>query len=292
MNDQFAKSAKADRAARQLERADREAAVLAAAQRALSQGRFDNARRGFETVLADEQTPEALEGLGWAILWQDEVTAAVGCFEGAHRLYLEREDRRGAGRVALWLGYAHGYILVQPAIAGGWIERALRLLEDLSPGPEHVWLAIAVAAGRGDRTEDQRRLAREAAEIGRRLARPDLEAMGLASEGLVRVVEGEFADGMRLLDEAAAAVIASDSDDFAAVAHTWCAMLVACEYACDIERASQWCERTAEYARRYGFRPLHATCQTTHAAVLIWRERPSARGTGAATARGSPRTGR
>jgi ATP/maltotriose-dependent transcriptional regulator MalT len=244
---------------------------LAAASRALAQGRFDDARRGFEAALAGTRTPEALEGLGWATLWQDETAAAVGHFEDAHRQYLERDERRGAGRAALWLVYSHGYILGQRAIAGGWIERALRLLDGLSAGPEHVWLAVAIAATRGHDAAENCRALRDAAEIGRRLARPDLEALGLAGEGLVRVIEGEFAGGMRLLDEAAAAAIASGSDDFAAVAHTLCAMLVACEYACDFERASEWSGRTAEYARRHRFRPLHATCQTTHAGVLIWR---------------------
>ena len=108
---------------------------LTAARRALAQGRFDDARRGFEAALAGTRTPEALEGLGWATLWQDETAAAVGHFEDAHRQYLERHERRGAGRAALWLGYSHGYILGQPAIAGGWIERALRLLDGLGPDP-------------------------------------------------------------------------------------------------------------------------------------------------------------
>ena len=174
---------------------------------------------------------------------------------------LEQGDNRGAGRAALWLVYSHGYILAQPAIAGGWAERALRLLEGLEPGPEHVWLAISTAAATpAVDTVETRRLVREAADIGRGLPRPDLEAMGLASEGLVLVGEGEVAGGMRLLDEAAAAAIASDSDDFAAVGHTCCAMLAACALAGDVERASEWSERTTAYAGRYGFRPLYATC--------------------------------
>jgi len=244
--------------------------LLEAGRRALSEGRFDEARRRLEAALDEEETPEAHEGLGWAAIWRDEVDRALGCFEDAHRLYLERDDRRDAGRVALWLAYTHGYIRGQPAIAGGWGERATRLLEGLPPGPEHVWLAIATAAARGGDAEQQRRLACEAAEIARGLARPDLEAMGLASEGLCLVAEGKVGEGMRLLDEAAAAAIASHSDDFAAVGHACCAMLAACELAGDLERASEWCERTTEYASRYGFRPLHATCRTSYAGVLIW----------------------
>ena len=260
-----------DQSGEAAQRAAPSARMVDAGKRALSAGRFDDARSSFEAALGEQETPEAHEGLGWAAVWRDDVTAGIGSFEQAHRLYLDQQDQRGAGRVALWLVYSHGYIRGEPAVAAGWGERAFRLLDGLAPGPEHVWLAVVTAAGRfGDDTGEARRLVRDAAEIARLLTRPDLEAMGLASEGLVLVYEGEVPAGMRLLDEAAAVAIASDSPDFAAVGHTCCAMLAACELACDVERASEWCDRTTEYARRYGFRPLYATCRTSYAGVLIW----------------------
>lgn len=238
-------------------------------QDALSEGRFGDAREAFAAVVSGTDLSGAHEGLGWACVWRDEVGAAIESFENAHRLYLGHDDLRGAGRTALWLAYCHGYVLGQPVVAGGWGQRAVRLLDGLAPGPEHVWLAIASAAGSDD-VERQRALAAQAAQIARDLARPDLEAMGLASEGLCLVTEGDLAAGMRLLDEGATAAIASASDDFAAVAHACCAMLAGCELVGDIDRASAWCERTSRYARRYGFRPLSATCHTSYAGVLIW----------------------
>ena len=63
---------------------------------------------------------------------------------------------------------------------------------------------------------------------------------------------------MRLLDEATATAIGSGSADFACVGQTCCTMLAACELTGDIERASEWCEHTTEYARRYRFRTLFA----------------------------------
>ncbi len=244
-------------------------ALLEAGRLALSAGRFDDARRELEAALREAEIPEASEGLGWAAIWRDEVGRGVECFEHAHRGYLARDDRRGAGRVALWLAYTHGYILGQGSVGGGWGERAARLLAGLAPGAEHVWLAIATAAAQGRDAERQRRLAHEATVLARELGRPDLEAMGLATEGLCLVAEGDAGEGMRRLDEAAVVAITSDSDDFAAVAHACCAMLAACELTGDVERASQWFERTSAYARRFGFRPLRATCRTSYAGVLI-----------------------
>jgi LuxR family transcriptional regulator, maltose regulon positive regulatory protein len=93
--------------------------------------------------------------------------------------------------------------------------------------------------------------------------------MGLALEGEALVAEGEFTEGLRLLDGAAATAIASGSDDFACVTSTCCSMLAACEVAGDIDRASQWCQVTTEYALRYGMRNIFAICRASYAGVLI-----------------------
>lgn len=127
---------------------------LEAGRRALSEGRFVEARRRLEAALGEDETPEAHEGLGWTAIWQDDVGRALGCFEDAHRLYLGRDDRRGAGRVALWLAYSHGYIRGQPAIAGGWGERAFRLLEGMTflAGLEEAKADNMAAPGKTDLT--------------------------------------------------------------------------------------------------------------------------------------------
>jgi LuxR family maltose regulon positive regulatory protein len=254
------------------------AAQLESGELALSEGRWEEARGSFEAALAVEQTPEAHEGLAWAAVWVNDGDRAIAAFDGAHRLYLERGDRRGAARVAGWLAWCYGSFRGQLAVAGGWGETARRLLEGLEPGPEHAWLAAfgGMKALRGGDTATAIRLAREAAEIARSAARPDLEAMGLALEGEALVAEGEFVEGLRLLDGAAATAIASATDDLACVTTTCCSMLAACELAGDIERASQWCEVTTEYALRYGMRNIFAICRTSYAGVLIscgrWQE--------------------
>ncbi|MGH2948016.1 MAG: hypothetical protein ACRDPC_17485, partial [Solirubrobacteraceae bacterium] len=254
------------------------AAHLESGELALSEGRWQDARGSFEAALALEQTPEAHEGVAWAAVWVNEGDRAIAAFDSAHRLYLQRDDRRGAARVAGWLAWSYGSFRGQPAVAGGWAETARRLLDRLEPGPEHAWLAAfgGMSALRGGDTAAAIRLAREAAEVGRTVGRRDLEAMGRAVEGEALVAEGEFAEGLRLLDGAAATAIASATDDFACVTTTCCSMLAACELAGDVDRASQWCQVTTEYALRYGMRNIFAICRTSYAGVLIscgrWRE--------------------
>lgn len=249
--------------------------LLRAAERALSEGRIEQARRAFELALAEEETAEVHEGLGWAAMWLEERELSVRSFEAAHRLYVARGDVRGAGRTAVWLAYSHASLMGEPAVASGWGERAGRLLADLEPGPEHVWLVVGAASSAmaGGDTVEVRRLARRSVELARRLGRPDLEAVGLALEGRALVTQGDVAAGMSRLDEAAATAMASATSDFACVGQTCCTMLAACELTGDIERASEWSDRTSDYARRLGFRSLFAICRASYAGVLIWRGR-------------------
>ena len=50
---------------------------LAAGQAALAAGDWAAARAAFEAALAEEETPEALSGLGTTAMWQGEMEAAV-----------------------------------------------------------------------------------------------------------------------------------------------------------------------------------------------------------------------
>jgi uncharacterized protein HemY len=44
---------------------------LAEGRAALDRGAWEDAREAFEAALAEGETPEALEGLGWALFWLD-----------------------------------------------------------------------------------------------------------------------------------------------------------------------------------------------------------------------------
>ena len=253
-------------------------ASLAAGELALSEARWEDARRSFELALAGEETAEAHQGVAWSALWADDGNRAIAAFEAAHRLYGERGDPRRAARAAAWLGFCYRSFWGTQAVAAGWIQRARRLLAELEPTPERAWVAAfeGLNALAGGDTEAAIELGREGAEAGRSVARPELEALGLAIEGEALVAEGEVGEGMRLLDGAAATAMASGADEFGCVNVACCSMLAACELSGDIDRASEWCELTSEYALRYGLRHIFGVCRTSYAGVLIssgrWEE--------------------
>ena len=238
----------------------------------LGAGHWTSARQLFE---AAEPTAESLEGLSWAAWWLDDADVVFDAREQAYRRYRADGDDAGAARMATWLASDeldfHGSV----AVAGGWLQRARRLLEPLEPGPEHGWLAfhegyVAHAGGDGARAVE---LAVVAALIGRDFDVPDLEMLGLALQGAALVAAARVEDGMRCLDEATAAALAGEATIPISSAWTCCFLVSACTSVQDFERASEWCDRIAEFAERYGSRYMLGFCRAEYGAVDVWRGR-------------------
>jgi DNA-binding NarL/FixJ family response regulator len=142
-------------------------------------------------------------------------------------------------------------------------------------GPEHGWLAffegyLASASGRTARTLE---LAASAHECGRRLGVPDLEMLGLALQGATLVSTARVEEGMRCLDEATAAAVEGEAAVPIAGAWTFCFMVSACVGVRDYARASEWCDRIAEFADRYGSRYMLAFCRAEYGTIYLWRGR-------------------
>jgi LuxR family maltose regulon positive regulatory protein len=246
--------------------------AVAAGREALARGEWEAARRAFETALAEGETPEALEGLGLAAWWLDDAPVVFDAREAAFRLYAERGDRPGAARVAAALAWDYESFRGELAVANGWIRRGRRLLEGLPPSAELGQLALregelALHADSGE----ARRLAAESMAIGRAIGSVDIEMTGLALDGLALVSEGEIEPGMQALDEATAAAMGGEFTDLNAIGLTCCRLIAACERVGDYDRASQWCDRMSEFARRWHMRPFFAVCRTQYASVLLQR---------------------
>lgn len=247
---------------------------LAAARDALDRRDWTAARDHFARAAAADELPEAFEGLAEAAWYLSDEAQVFDGRERAYRLYLQRGDRRGAARVAVNLANDCIEFRGQPAIASGWIERARRLLDGLEPIPEHAWLAAWEAHQRLMLANDSavaRRRAHEALHLARDLRVTDAEMVALAVEGLALVCEGYTVEGMRLLDEAAAAALAGEVRDLNAAATVFCYLVDACDRIRDFDRAAQWCDRVREWAERVGWGEMFGACRPHYAVVLMWR---------------------
>jgi DNA-binding NarL/FixJ family response regulator len=241
----------------------------------LQHARWPEARAAFEAALAAGETAAAHEGLSWAAWWLDDGPTVFAARERAFALYGDAGDVRGAARMAIWLGVDELDFHSSWAVASGWFQSAERLLEHVEPSAEHGWLAFhegAVAHGSGD-TERAAELARTAAGLGRALAVPDLEMLGLALEGATLVASARVPEGMRRLDEATVSALGGGAENPISGAWTFCFLVTACTTVLDFGRAAQWCDRIAEFAERYGSRMLLGYCRAEYGAIHLWRGR-------------------
>ena len=247
-------------------------ADLESGQKALAEGAWEEARDRFSrAAVADPGSPEANEGLGWALQWLDEPEASFELREKAYRLYQARGDARSSARVAMFLGLDYADFRGM-AICMGWLQLARRALEPLEETPEHAWLYLwegHLARAMEHDLPRASELAARSGQLAARLGLKDLELLSVALEGLIRVTAGEVEDGMRQLDEAAAAAASGDIEQLDSVVATCCFLMHACERVRDYERANAWSERIGAISRRWRVSSVFALCQTEQAAVLI-----------------------
>jgi DNA-binding CsgD family transcriptional regulator len=245
--------------------------ALATGNQALRRGAWEEARERFEAALAAEETAEALEGLGWAGWWLHDADLTMRARERAYRAFRAVGDRAGAGRVAAWLAADFLEFRGEDAVARGWLERGHRMLDGLPDREDHGWLALNegayVMSVNGD-LDAAAELARRATSLGQALGVPDLEAVGLALEGITLVRRGSVEDGMRLLDEASA--IAAGEELQWPISHGWalCYLISACEGVGDFPRATQWCDAALRIAERWNARQMIGVCRSAYGNVL------------------------
>jgi DNA-binding CsgD family transcriptional regulator len=252
-----------------------EESALDAGWAALSGGDWERARASFEESLAEGETPEALEGMGWVGHMLNEDRLTFDARERGYRLYLERGDKASAARIAAWLAADCLLFRGEPAVANGWLQRAHSLIDDLEPGVDHGWLAIHegyIAVALDEDTVKARRLAARAVELGRAFGAPELEMLGLGLEGRALVSEGELEEGMRRLDEATTVALGGEARLLYCVAWACCFLISACERVRDYERAAQWCDRVGEFCGQHDIFLLN-TCRAHYASVLSWQGR-------------------
>lgn len=245
---------------------------LEAGQAALRKGAWQDARVHFEAALVEEETPDALLGLGMAAAAQLDAAATLEAHEHGYRLARSLGDERRASRLALELAVDCMYFR-GPAEAGGWLERASHLLEDLPVGEEHGMLVYIRASSALEAHDPATALTLTAKglAIAREIHYLPGEMLFLALEGLSLVAAGNVEDGMRHLDEATTAAIAGEVADARFVELICCHLIDACKRVRDFDRAGEWCRRVEEIARQLDDAVIFTMCRNYYGEVLVWR---------------------
>lgn len=149
-------------------------------------------------------------------------------------------DTRAAARLAAYqIAFDHLALYGNAAVSQGWLERGIRLVERSGDCVEVGWVALARALHAGDAQEREHWIA-VAERAADRFGDADLHFDALAYRGLTMVESRQVAEGMRRLDESAAAAYGGDVVSNVVGGEIYCKLMVACEITLDVRRADEW----------------------------------------------------
>ena len=240
-------------------------------RQALEAADWEEARAAFEAALAEEETPDARDGLGLALWFLGGVQDAIAAREQAVEGYAREGRCDDAARLAVWVSHQH-LIGGRSSAARGWLARAERVVEGTGTCAGQGWVAVE-RARHAENLDERIEHARRALTIARDTGDGDLEVFAVSLLGRAEVSAGRRDQGMRLLEEAMAAASAGRVRNVHTLAEAYCNLIVACTGAGDWERAAEWCELVDEFARDRDATPLYGSCRTIHADVLIAKGR-------------------
>jgi len=250
--------------------------ALAAGREALRRHAWQEA---FELLTAADQagglTAEDLEGLAEAAWWNARVDLCIGARERAFALRLEAGEPRRAALVAMDLAKDNSGRAA--AVAAAWLSQAERLLQDEPVGIEHGYLARRkwLQAHNTGNYPGALEFAQQALEIGTRFGSRDLVALALQTQGLTLIAQGQYDEGMALLDQATVAALSGELRPFTTGA-IYCNTISTCEEMADYKRASDWTEAARRWCERQTIKGFPGMCRVHRAGVIrltgAWQE--------------------
>ncbi len=232
-------------------------------------GALDRARAAGE--LTGRAEADRLDIEAEALWWLGQLDECITAREQAYVRYEELGDRVRAGQCAVWL-YEHHQIKARPSIAGGWLRRARRALDDERDTAAFGSLLLREAEGAhgSGQLERANGLAEEALALARRLASADLEAEALQTIGRVMIDAGRPAEGLAHLDEAMLSVVEGRLGPYT-TGKVYCSLISACEELGDVRRAGEWTDATTRWSERHPLAMWPGICRVHHAALLQLR---------------------
>lgn len=240
--------------------------LLATAQSALSEARWDDARAAFAGVLDVEVCGAAMFGMSEALWWLGHLGESVAWRERAFGQLRDEGDVMQAALAALYTSLDYRKQFGDAAAASGWLTHATRLVDEHELEPLRGWLLFAMSFNSDDPI-DAEALARDAHRSASVVGDRDLELCALAQIGASLVAQGRVAEGVRCLDESMAVALALDGAPDTVV-FTSCMMMTSCANCAEFARVVQWVRRTIAFTERFGCPFLFAECRIHFGGVL------------------------
>jgi DNA-binding NarL/FixJ family response regulator len=234
--------------------------LLAAGRESFQRRAWADACR--QLVEAERHAPlpvDDLERLATAAYLVGDDPRSETSWARAHQLRLDAGEAERAAWCAFWITFGL-FHRGAAAPAAGWMARGARLMDDgqLDTALRGYWLMPQGIRQVGADPAAAYATFTEAAQIGERFRDQNLVALATHGRGRALLRQGRVADGLALLDEAMAAVVA-DVVVPALAGDIYCSVLEACAEIFDVRRGrewtmsmTQWCGTQPELVRYRG----------------------------------------
>lgn len=195
----------------------------------------------------------------------------IDAWERAHAAAVRSGDDLAAAGAAVRIAM---HILFDTALMApvrGWLARAERLLQGREPTPVHAWFAVVRSYERflsGDMGAAPK-WSRQAIDIGTRLD-PAAAALGRVNEARCLILAGNVKEGLKALDEAGVAMLASEIDPITTGA-VYCEVVCALQALAQYDLAEQWTQAMERWARVSAIGSMHGRCRVHRAEILRLR---------------------
>ncbi|MEV6238346.1 LuxR C-terminal-related transcriptional regulator [Lentzea sp. NPDC051838] len=208
-----------------------------------------------------------LAALSDAAWWVGRIQESLATCESAYRAYQRAGEPRRAAKTAMDLAFLL-FLRAEDVLAAAWLGRAKRLLDGDTDCVEHAYLRYFLEVECGSDAEVMLAAAREIRPLGVRFADPALVAVTTASEGRVLIGRGRVAEGLALLDEAMAAVVAGELPEEWA-GNIYCNVIAICHELVDLRRMRTWTDGLELWCSRQAAAVLFTGICRVHRAQLL-----------------------
>ena len=215
--------------------------------------------------------PGDLRLLGEVAYAAGHLDVTIEAWERAHALSAQAGDAVAAAGAAVRVAM---HLLLDTALMApvrGWLGRAERLLEGQEETPAHAWLAAVRAYERmltGD-LQGARQWSERAIEVGSRCDAAAC-AVGRVAAARLRILDGDVAEGLALLDEVGVAAVSGELDPLS-TGLVYCELVCALQGLAQYDVAEEWTEAMERWCRTNAIGSLHGRCRVHRAEILRLR---------------------
>jgi tetratricopeptide (TPR) repeat protein len=248
--------------------------VLRAAHAAAAVGDWRHAFELFGAADADGRlTLQDLPVLADSAYGSGHLDATIETWERAHTIALDAGERTLAAAAAVRVAMHLLFDTALMAPVRGWLGRADQLLDAADTTPAHAWLAVVRNYERmlsGD-VEGATAWARLAMEIGAKCD-PAAAAVGTVAAARLRILDGDVATGLAMLDDAGVTAVSGALDPMS-TGVVFCELVCALQGLAQYDRAEEWTEAMERWSRTNAIGSLHGRCRVHRAEILRLRGR-------------------